>query len=119
MHALGRELFYELLRNATVYQEFGAGGSTAAALMFKNIQYMHTIESSLSWINLLANRDDVDAANQSKRLNLVHGNVGPTKAVGFPIDLQNKTVWPDYAGKHAESSTNFDLIFVDGRFRVS
>lgn len=114
-----RMLFYELLRNATLYQEFGAGGSTVVALMHKSIKHMHTVESAQEWINLLSKRKDVHTALNNGRLALVHGNIGPTSRMGHPANTDHQPLWPDYSGKYAESPIKFDLVFVDGRFRVA
>ena len=114
-----RQLLYSLLEQATTYQEFGTGGSTVVALHHKNIQHIHSVESAMEWIDILSKRDDISAARKQNRLNLVYGNIGPTGAWGTPTNRSLSYLWPNYSGKYAESTLDFDLVFVDGRFRVA
>lgn len=120
-----KQLLFSLLDNATYYQEFGSGGSTVAALKRKNIKKVHTVESAKRWINKLSRRNDISAAISSGRLKLVHADIGPTADWGYPKNDAHREKWPDYSGKAAEQHqwledpVHFDLVFVDGRFRVA
>lgn len=108
-----RLLFNDLLANATFYQEFGAGGTTVLALMHKHIQKVMTIDSNQPWIKLLSDREDITKAKRDGRLELVLAERRPVTAHGAPDE------WPEYSGHYAESSTKFDLIFMNERFRVA
>jgi len=116
-----RRLFYELLDNATFYQEFGAGGSTVVALMRKNIKQIHTIEGARDWVDILKERKDVSSAIAGGRMKLVYADIGPVKEWGYPTGTTGQAKYPEYSGKSAERTdgVHFDLIFVDGRFRVA
>jgi len=116
-----RRLFYELLDNASFYQEFGAGGSTVVALMRKNIKQIHTIEGARDWVHILKERKDVSSAIAGGRMKLVYADIGPTGEWGHPTRPDSRARWPEYSGKLAERTdgVHFDLIFVDGRFRVA
>lgn len=120
-----RRLFYELLDKATSYQEFGAGGSTVVALKRENIKHIHTIEGARDWVRILRRRQDVSSAITEGRMTLVYADIGPTGAWGNPTrrfgKYPGKATWPEYSGKAAERAdgVRFDLIFVDGRFRVA
>merc|ERR1719433_397780 len=120
-----RRLFYALLDKATSYQEFGAGGSTVVALKRENIKHIHTIEGAKGWVRTLRRRQDVSSAITEGRMTLVYADIGPTGNWGNPTELSGKypgrARWPEYSGKAAERAdgVHFDLIFVDGRFRVA
>eukprot|EP00747_Dinoflagellata_sp_TGD_P136958 gnl/TRDRNA2_/TRDRNA2_175609_c0_seq6.p1 gnl/TRDRNA2_/TRDRNA2_175609_c0~~gnl/TRDRNA2_/TRDRNA2_175609_c0_seq6.p1 ORF type:complete len:294 (+),score=30.37 gnl/TRDRNA2_/TRDRNA2_175609_c0_seq6:95-883(+) len=114
-----RWLFYKYLDRARHYQEFGSGGSTVVALAHPNISKVHTVESDRRWIHYLRNRSDISSAIAHKRLELVYANIGPMRKYGYPKDLKSRAKWTDYSGKAAESGVKFDLILVDGRFRVA
>eukprot|EP00747_Dinoflagellata_sp_TGD_P136959 gnl/TRDRNA2_/TRDRNA2_175609_c0_seq7.p1 gnl/TRDRNA2_/TRDRNA2_175609_c0~~gnl/TRDRNA2_/TRDRNA2_175609_c0_seq7.p1 ORF type:complete len:288 (+),score=18.92 gnl/TRDRNA2_/TRDRNA2_175609_c0_seq7:73-936(+) len=122
-----RLLFYQYLSRARHYEEFGSGGSTVVALARPNILKVHTVESDRRWIHYLRNRSDISSAIAQNRLKLVYADIGRTRAFGFPMDFQwrspkdrkSRKKWPNYSGIAAESDDKFDLIFVDGRFRVA
>lgn len=112
-------LIDKYLGQATHYQEFGAGGSTVAALAKPNIQRVHTVESAQAWVDILSKRSDIHQAIASQRLKLVYANIGPVYSWGRPVDTSAIGAWPAYSGLDAESDVMFDLVFVDGRFRVA
>lgn len=115
--------FDSFLSRAQNYLEFGAGGSTEFALRHINIQHIHSVESMDAWIKKLSEREDVASNMRSGRLNLVSAGIGPTKDLGFPQDNSTMSLWPRYSSTSAlqgeKDGTKFDLILVDGRFRVA
>lgn len=121
MEDVERALFYKLIGSATHYQEFGAGGSTAVALRHANIERIHTVESDRQWVHDLSGRADVSSAMQTGRMKLVHADIGETVHWGYPKDDSHQAQWPRYSGEAAERDDGvyFDLVFVDGRFRVA
>ena len=46
-------IFYKFLDKATVYFEFGSGGSTYQANIRNNITKIYTVESDREWLNKL------------------------------------------------------------------
>jgi len=46
-------MFYKFLDKATVYFEFGSGGSTYQANIRNNITKIYTVESDREWLNKL------------------------------------------------------------------
>lgn len=121
MEDIERALFYKLLDNATHYQEFGSGGSTVVALKRANIKKIHTVESDRQWIEDLTGRQDVSSAMKVGRMKFVYADIGPTGLWGHPTDYSHQAQWPGYSGEAAErdDGVHFDLVFVDGRFRVA
>ncbi len=47
------KMFYRYLDKATVYFEYGSGGSTYQANLRPNIQKIYTVESDKTWMNKL------------------------------------------------------------------
>ena len=45
------KMFYRYLDKATIYFEYGSGGSTYQANLRPNIQKIYTVESDKTWIN--------------------------------------------------------------------
>eukprot|EP00747_Dinoflagellata_sp_TGD_P087999 gnl/TRDRNA2_/TRDRNA2_163843_c0_seq4.p1 gnl/TRDRNA2_/TRDRNA2_163843_c0~~gnl/TRDRNA2_/TRDRNA2_163843_c0_seq4.p1 ORF type:complete len:230 (-),score=25.12 gnl/TRDRNA2_/TRDRNA2_163843_c0_seq4:40-627(-) len=114
-----RSLFYKYLDKARYYEEFGAGGSTVVAVARPNIVKVHTVESNSDWIDKLRHRSDISSAISNNKLELVHANIGKTRRWGMPKGGSSRERWPNYSGKYAETGDKFDLILVDGRFRVA
>lgn len=99
--------FEEYLSKATNYLEYGSGGSTVFASKFENIKKIKSIESDSSWALKI---------QKQARTEMNYINLGRTGQCGTPIDLSIKHLWPTYS-KHY--SSEFDLVLIDGRFRVA
>lgn len=99
--------FEEYLSKATNYLEYGSGGSTVFASKFENIKKIKSIESDSSWALKI---------QKESRTEMNYINLGRTGQCGTPIDLSKKHLWPIYS-KHY--SSEFDLVLIDGRFRVA
>ena len=104
------EFFESCLDQAQHYYEFGSGGSTKlAASMGLNV---HGVESDRRWLEQL--QSEVGDACQVN-----HVDIGPTKEWGYPVDLRAADQFPDYSRSIHTQDLPFDLILVDGRFRVA
>lgn len=118
-----RGRFYWYLQGATNYLEFGSGGTTIAAIAHTNIQRIHTVESDPAWIAMLMTRADVREAMTQGRLNLIYADIGPVDTFGRPSsNTVDKSSWTNYSSYYArlhDEKTLFDLILIDGHFRVS
>jgi len=125
MGVLDRARIYMLLANATNYREFGSGGSTVqAATKFKNIQKIVVSESDKKFVHYLLGRSDLKREVASGRLVMRHADVGPVGEWGVPKDRSRVKQWPAYSSyNNSLSEFNppfwFDMVFVDGRFRVA
>jgi protein O-GlcNAc transferase len=111
-------MFYKYLDNATVYFEYGSGGSTYQASLRNKIKKIYSVESDILWLNKL-------------KYNITHPNIN---YIYNEMDTQ-----PDNYGHPGENATNIqkinysnhilnlsnpeqkniDLILIDGRFRVA
>lgn len=117
-----RALFYSYLGNATNYLEYGSGGSTVVAMAHQNIRRVHTVESDKNWIKVLSKDSNVARGLKAGLLQLVHANLGPVGSWGYPLTQLKRRDWPKYSGFYAEvgdENTAYDLVLVDGRFRVA
>jgi hypothetical protein len=113
-----RALFVAFLTNSDAYAEFGSGGSTfvASELVHRRIV---SLESDRAWL------DRVSAICAERphlvQPQLVHVDVGPTGAWGYPTDPMTRDLWPDYADRlwAVEAVAQSDTFLIDGRFRVA
>lgn len=105
-----RELFDKALQSATAYFEFGAGGSTVWAV--RKGLLAKGVESDAAWVNALNKK-----LGQACAIEAV--NIGPTKEWGFPVSGEQSSKFPEYSKAIERHHEPFDLILVDGRFRVA
>ncbi len=130
MPALGRphlfgdehQLFRRCLdRDDLRYLEFGGGGSTLMAVRRGGI--VVTTESDPSWISALRANPEVAAAISRGAATVLHGDVGPTRELGYPADRTRADAWPGYIAvawaEWARRKAVPNLVYVDGRFRVA
>lgn len=118
MSAAEASLFNKKLDATTYYLEWGAGGSTLAAIRSK-AQKIVSIETDPVWIERLRQLDEIQRAIDRGRLIVRHVDVGPVGEWGVPLGQEKITNWPRYAiDPFVTTDFNFDLILVDGRFRI-
>ncbi|MDV2856432.1 tetratricopeptide repeat protein [Oceanimonas sp. CAM02] len=104
-----RKLFKTYLKRATHYFEFGSGGSTVWAA--EQGLRVEGVESDPNWVNALH-----DKVGQQCQVKVV--DIGPTGDWGYPLTEQNDK-FPLYSQSILEHAQSFDLILIDGRFRVA
>lgn len=105
-----KALFKARLDRAGRYFEFGSGGSTVWACQAGLTVY--GVESDAAWVEGLKQR--LGEACQ------VHAeDIGPTKEWGFPVSDAARHRFPNYSEAIHRHDQAFDLILVDGRFRVA
>ncbi len=100
------------------YLEFGSGGSTFLALLHSQMK-ITSIESSLEWITYLRKWHLIAHALEEKRLNFHHIDIGRVGAWGTPLDTDRKESFPNYSSQIFQSKNDFNIVFIDGRFRVA
>jgi len=105
-----RALFRKSLQDARRYFEFGSGGSTVWAV--EQGLTVYGVESDAKWVNALKGK--LGDACQVKAV-----DIGPTGEWGVPLSAASQHKFPDYSRAIHEHDTGFDLILVDGRFRVA
>ena len=100
------------------YFEFGMGGSTGLASRTTNLRLVTAVDSDDAFV--AAMRD----AKLGEHVRLLWANIGPVRDWGNPVEKHAKectALYRNYAASYASvrASTPTDIVFVDGRFRVS
>jgi|GEM_PF-3122614 len=101
--------------------EFGSGASTLISLKHPELEIV-SVETSLAFISTL--EDKIDSSNlQKENLHIFFVDIGPVKEWGRPSDRNCMEKWPNYSylPYFFINTIGFtpDLIFIDGRFRIS
>lgn len=111
-------LLSSLLVCSRRYLEFGAGGSTCLAARMVADSVI-AVDSSQDWLDSVA-AICADASYPRKPV-LVHADIGPLKAWGWPRDERQRAQWPSYheAIWSHPAVTDIDTYMIDGRFRVA
>lgn len=100
-------------RNNTEYLEYGCGVSTLIAGL--RAKRAVSIEGSFEWYQNTTKL--LRHYKLEKTVELRHADIGPTGWLSYPI-LSNATAH-NYCVKPLKADELFDLILVDGRFRVA
>lgn len=112
-------LLKELCKNKQVIVEYGSGGSTVYFL--KQKKRVYSVESDADFYRLMCGLTIVKHAlcrNLTYRLI----DLGPTAKWGIPVNTHSNLTWPDYytaIWKDVHKEEKIDVVFIDGRFRVS
>ncbi|MEI7125036.1 tetratricopeptide repeat protein [Pectobacterium versatile] len=104
------QLFESYVKKATCYFEFGSGGSTKLAA--RNNVEVFGVESDKIWVETLK-------AEVGPLCKVEYVDIGPTKAWGYPVDNTHHDKFPHYSEAIFKHDRTFNLILVDGRFRVA
>ncbi|UYG02080.1 tetratricopeptide repeat protein [Halomonas sp. LR3S48] len=105
-----RDLFKKALRQSSRYFEFGSGGSSVWAV--QEGLTVHGVESDAKWVGALKRK-----LGEMCQVEAV--DIGPTKEWGFPVTMESSEKFPAYSQAIHLQEQSFDLILVDGRFRVA
>jgi len=115
-----RQYFEIELKNISTYLEYGAGGSTVLAAK-SGVQNIISIESDLYFLEKVVKK--IDSLKLNINLKILHGDVGLTKELGYPVtdsewkNFHNYSLGPWLFCKNTQ--LNPGLVLIDGRFRVS
>ena len=102
------EVLTKYLEKATNYLEYGSGGSTVYACKFSNLNKIKTIESDRKWA--------LEMKEVCPKADINYINIGRTGKCGTPVDKLSIDSWKNYSMNY---SSEFDLVLIDGRFRVA
>jgi len=112
------ELFKRQLASASVYLEYGCGGSTLAAVKSK-LQNIVSVDTDVSWMERLKKNNEISSSLNTGRLVFRPIDVGAVGHWGAPTSQEKIQNWPRYAvDPFISTDFDFDLILIDGRFRV-
>jgi len=114
------DLLTRELGQASSYFEYGAGESTKLAARQPGLKRIMSTESDRAFIEQRLLSDEAVAASvESGRLAFADIDIGPTGKWGRPTDTSSKHKWPTYSGAIFTDDTPWDLVLVDGLFRVA
>ena len=112
--------FFSYLDLSENYLEFGCGDSTLYSVKRQNIKRIDSVESSEAYIDEnLKIKPEVKNAITDGRLNFHIIDIGETEMWGNPINENKKHLWPNYSLSIFVQPCDYDLVLIDGRFRVS
>ena len=100
--------------------EFGCGGSTVHFLE-NGVGSLTSVESDLAWLESMIEHPAPRVFLKKKRWFPMHIDIGPVARWGYPVFKGPEARWLDYHQTcwDAMPRTAYDLIFIDGRFRVA
>lgn len=108
------------LLNAKSYLEFGSGNSTRMAAALQHLQRITVVESDDRFFQTeVASDPAVRNAWESGRLSYHYINVGETGEWGYPVTGDRIDFWQEYHAEVFRRETDYDLVLVDGRFRIA
>ncbi|MEL6531657.1 MAG: hypothetical protein AAFN09_01985 [Pseudomonadota bacterium] len=107
-----------LYAEAGTILEYGSGGSTVIAAERPG-KTVFSVESDAGWLAMM--QAYFDANPPAGTVHLHHGDIGPTKKWGRPVD---DSAWRNYHRYplgvwDREDFTPPDLVLIDGRFRAA
>lgn len=114
-----KHMFLRYLDKCTHYFEFGSGGSTYEASKRDNIKNIYSVESDREWHNKLKT-----IIQNKANITFIHNEMDTKPNTwGYPGNNstpEQKKRYSDQIVLLDESKTSdIDLIFIDGRFRVA
>ena len=113
-----KKMFYKYLNKASVYFEYGSGGSTYQASIRDNIKYIYSVESDIEWQKILKekikNTNITFIYNEMNTLPNTWGKPGKNAS-----DKQKKKYSNYIRELTKKEQDSIDLVFIDGRFRVA
>lgn len=119
MTAAELALLKTTLSRCCSYLEFGTGGSTLLALECPPSRIV-SVDSNHDWIHRIRGHSGVREAEVEGRLILHHAEIGATGDWGLPIEPGRMPDWPRYYSTvWSRSPVDYDVVLVDGRFRVA
>lgn len=110
------------LSSGKVYFEFGCGGSTMVAATYGPSDLNITsVDSSLEWITTVRRNEKCEAKKASNLMRIDLVDIGPVEAWGFPTQKmhESKGAWYLYSQAISMAEGKYDVVLVDGRFRVA
>lgn len=108
------DMFYKYLDNATVFLEYGSGGSTYQATIRNNIGMVYSIESDKQWHDKLR-----CMITDSSKVSYIHRNINTLPDTwGHPGPNCNNTQKQNYSNFPVVNK-DVDFVLIDGRFRVA
>lgn len=103
--------FLKYLSAATSYFEYGCGGTTFLAAEMSNIQHIASVDSEFEWTQKVS--------QLLPNILIRWIDIGPTNEFGYPTDATFRDRFPNYSQLWNTTESQYDTVFIDGRFRVA
>eukprot|EP01031_Cornospumella_fuschlensis_P024362 gene24362-29447_t len=112
-------LLYRNLLNASVYFEYGCGGSTELACANNPNLEIHSIDTSDHWIKAVKENKCIQEGIEKQRVHMTWVDIGELTSFGYPATEAKKHQWPHYSESIKKLGGKVDFVLIDGRFRVA
>lgn len=117
--------FHDMLKSATLYLEYGSGGSTCLAAKLR--KRFVTVDSDPYFLNAVKKKIKSAGLYDESTQKYLYADIGPTGSFGKPLmanwsGKKRKALFSNYQNKPWDiCGRDFapDLILIDGRFRVA
>lgn len=113
------KFFKEVCSNKKIFLEYGSGGSTIWLL--KKNKKIYSVESNPGFYEYMNSINLVKRSTDNLRYRFI--DLGPTNVWGKPLTTTHSNDWPAYYSEIWNdidaTSDKVDIVFIDGRFRVS
>ncbi len=102
------------------YLEYGSGLSTKIANQIPAIHNIVSVETDTDfWNREIASDMDVKQSIADERIIPQLIDIGKTGSWGYPLNEEKKQNWPLYANEPYRLGIQYDLVLIDGRFRIA
>lgn len=113
-------LLHSYLNKSTTYLEFGAGESTVYAAGVQSLVHIDSVDSNPEFVeNNLLIQPVVQKAVTGGKLRFHLKDLGRIGEWGHPLNDEKKHLWPEYSTAVFKEKRRYDLVLIDGRFRVA
>ncbi|MBM1689166.1 hypothetical protein [Sulfitobacter geojensis] len=106
-------IFLDLVSKAKAYGEYGCGASTIWAANETSLD-ITSVDSSNEWLSHVQSK-----IRRSEGIKTVHVDIGPLGDWGRPVGYQDRQRFVDYAEGLWTAGQSYDLVLIDGRFRMA
>ena len=109
------DVFRDYLEISNSYFEYGSSLTTIIASETKNLKKIFTVTSEEEIYNELV------GSLSSSNVQILYKNINGGK-LGIPTNGNFKNIWPEYPSAildHSEPGMTWDLVMLNGRFRVA
>jgi len=114
------QFFLMQLSYCNNYLEFGSGNSTLLVINNSTIKNIVSVEADFEfWNKLFENNNEIQIAIKTQRLTSLLINIGQTGEWSYPIDNSEYHNYPNYSSIPYNHNRTYDLVLIDGRFRVA
>ena len=114
------ELFKLYIEGARNYLEYGCGGSTYLVSMNPNIQFIASVEGQETWINKCLDIKPINNLLKNNMIAFHYIDYNAGTDCGKPINNEKMGNYKSYSDVVSLYPVGkFDIVLVDGRFRVA